>query len=431
MKKIIITILIIFSSTLIGQNEWKIWGTMENPVAAGKAVFFNGDIYISGGYSKETQDKVDWIQKIDPFFGNNEIVSHMKNNRYGHVAGSVNNKLVFLGGINDSGDINMSFEEFDIYNSDTTVIVASDTNFNRIFSTGISYINSFYIIGGNSYSDIDSSILSYIVEYDADKDSIIYKSAKDSIKVEFPEQQMSATIEDNIFIFGGVSNGVSQLIQRFNIATKKLDTLNISLLEPRAGGVAVPFGYNTIYIIGGFNEGNSALSSVEIFRLDGENYTINSGLNLNEARTNLMAVATYDQIFVLGGYNSDNMVLETIEVYGESTVHVNDEKSQTPTFNLAQNYPNPFNPTTIINYSLPEINGNLNSAQNVTLKIYDILGREVATLVDKAQTAGDYSVSFNANLHALNNGQNITSGIYFYKLQYGTFVKNRKMILIK
>jgi hypothetical protein len=85
-------------------------------------------------------------------------------------------------------------------------------------------------------------------------------------------------------------------------------------------------------------------------------------------------------------------------------------------FVLAQNYPNPFNPTTQINYSIP-------SAQKVVLKVYDALGRDVATLVNDQQAAGNYTVDFNAS--------NLASGIYFYRLQAGSFVQMKKMILMK
>lgn len=85
-------------------------------------------------------------------------------------------------------------------------------------------------------------------------------------------------------------------------------------------------------------------------------------------------------------------------------------------FVLSQNYPNPFNPSTTLNYSLPE-------SGLVTLKIYDILGREIKTLVEEIKPAGNYSVQF--------GGQNLTSGIYFYQLRSGNFISTRKMVLIK
>ena len=91
-------------------------------------------------------------------------------------------------------------------------------------------------------------------------------------------------------------------------------------------------------------------------------------------------------------------------------------------FKLFQNYPNPFNPTTTIKYSIPAVGAN-NADPLVMLKIYDLLGREIRTLVNKRQKAGNYSVQFNAG--------NLPSGIYFYRLQAGSFVQTKKMILLK
>ncbi len=98
------------------------------------------------------------------------------------------------------------------------------------------------------------------------------------------------------------------------------------------------------------------------------------------------------------------------------------DDSQIPsTFILDQNYPNPFNPTTKIRYSIPIVgNADLRSVQ---LKVYDILGNEVATLVNKEQAAGSYEVDFNA--------AGLSSGMYFYSLTAGNFSSTKKMILIK
>jgi len=85
-------------------------------------------------------------------------------------------------------------------------------------------------------------------------------------------------------------------------------------------------------------------------------------------------------------------------------------------YSLGQNYPNPFNPTTAINYSIK-------TAGEVTLKVYDMLGTEVASLVNEIQEAGTYSVEFNAG--------NLPSGIYFYTLTSGNFVDTKKLILLK
>lgn len=98
---------------------------------------------------------------------------------------------------------------------------------------------------------------------------------------------------------------------------------------------------------------------------------------------------------------------------------------QLPTqFALMQNYPNPFNPTTIIRFSIPSvIAGRAKQSQLVTLKVFDVLGKEVATLVDEYKPAGSYEVEFNA--------AGLSSGMYFYKLQTDNFIEIKKMLLLK
>ena len=85
-------------------------------------------------------------------------------------------------------------------------------------------------------------------------------------------------------------------------------------------------------------------------------------------------------------------------------------------FELSQNFPNPFNPTTEINYQIAQTN-------LVMLKLYDVLGNEIQTIVNEVQKTGSYSVTINTH--------NLASGTYFYKLESGKFIKVRKMLLIK
>ncbi len=83
---------------------------------------------------------------------------------------------------------------------------------------------------------------------------------------------------------------------------------------------------------------------------------------------------------------------------------------------LDQNYPNPFNPSTSIQYAV-------SSWQFVSLKVYDVLGNEVVTLVNEEKPAGNYEVEF--------NGEGLTSGIYFYQLRAGNFIETKKMVLLR
>ena len=95
-------------------------------------------------------------------------------------------------------------------------------------------------------------------------------------------------------------------------------------------------------------------------------------------------------------------------------------------FSLAQNYPNPFNPTTLISYTIGT--RQLPATGNVTLTIYDLLGRKTKTLVNESKSAGKYSVTWDGR-DAMGNP--MSSGIYIYRLQAGNYVQNRKMLLIR
>jgi hypothetical protein len=114
------------------------------------------------------------------------------------------------------------------------------------------------------------------------------------------------------------------------------------------------------------------------------------------------------------------IVIRTTKAYAFSPGNVNsireDFIGNISSYSLSQNYPNPFNPRTTIKWQQQEISW-------ATLKIFDVLGREVVELVNEELSAGQHEIIFDASL--------FTSGIYFYQLKAGSFVETKKMILIK
>ena len=110
-------------------------------------------------------------------------------------------------------------------------------------------------------------------------------------------------------------------------------------------------------------------------------------------------------------------------VYGDNNiVSVHQVSSEIPDrFSLKQNYPNPFNPVTVIRYSIPsDVRG---QTSKIKLRVYDNLGKQISELVNEAQPAGSYAVDF--------NGSDLSSGIYFYKLEAGNFSETKSMVLLK
>ncbi|GIV45299.1 MAG: hypothetical protein KatS3mg036_0117 [Ignavibacterium sp.] len=127
-----------------------------------------------------------------------------------------------------------------------------------------------------------------------------------------------------------------------------------------------------------------------------------------------------NKFYILGGVNENTAAVNIVEYIMDQPTDVEMNFEVPGEFLLAQNYPNPFNPSTKIRFVIPNVGSEL--AQTV-LKVYDILGNEVATLVNEEKPAGVYEVEFDA--------RNLSSGIYFYKLSSGSFTETKKMILLR
>ena len=122
----------------------------------------------------------------------------------------------------------------------------------------------------------------------------------------------------------------------------------------------------------------------------------------------------------LSNTNEQNL----IAIKDTASVDVTEDITPVKEYSLSQNYPNPFNPSTTIQYSIPSVGTGLALSETlVTLKVYDILCREVATLVNENKPVGNYEVKF--------DGSNLSSGIYFYTLKAGSFTETKKMLLLK
>jgi hypothetical protein len=122
-----------------------------------------------------------------------------------------------------------------------------------------------------------------------------------------------------------------------------------------------------------------------------------------------------NRTFVVGGDTTLHWKYWDVNIEGQE-ISVDEPKEIPITYSLMQNYPNPFNPTTKIQYLLPVVS-------RVRLSVYNSLGQEVMQLVNENQSAGKYIVDFNA--------QNLSSGVYFYRLQTSKFVDTKKMSLLK
>jgi len=151
------------------------------------------------------------------------------------------------------------------------------------------------------------------------------------------------------------------------------------------------------------------------------------GVGYSHRFFNNFGVFEYDDYLWLQRYYYDlsGCIVSGI-TYGELLVSVENDEDIPKTISLSQNYPNPFNPGKSIQYAL-------SSRQFVKLKVYDVLGNEIATLINEGKSAGSYEIEFPAKDRSASGGDaySLPSGIYLYRLQVGNYVETKKMILLK
>lgn len=180
-----------------------------------------------------------------------------------------------------------------------------------------------------------------------------------------------------------------------------IDTLHVGANSPTDIALRVPFTFDTL----DFSIEGEAGDSLTLVKKEGETntYILTAYGAVGETKSVTIKEAVY-------GYSKTVTLklTQSTDIPGTSEIPL--------TLELSQNYPNPFNPTTVIHYQIPE-------SGNTRLAVYDLIGRQVALLVNETMPSGSYSVNF--------DGSGLASGIYIYRLQVGDQVFTRKMMLVK
>jgi hypothetical protein len=233
----------------------------------------------------------------------------------------------------------------------------------------------------------------------------------------------------NLFVTGRSRNpvapyGYDYLTVRYSTLTG--DTVWTARYNGPVSSADVPLSVafdklSNVYVTG-YSEGNGTVSDYATLKYNltgAEQWVIRyNGLGNGSDVANSIAVDTMGNVFITGssfGSGTGNDIV-TIK-YSQSLTGVLTDGSNSPKdYHLLQNYPNPFNPSTKIRYAISK-------TAFTTLKVYSILGQEIATLINEEKAPGVYEVNF--------DGLNLTSGTYIYKLQAGNFVETKKMILLK
>lgn len=246
---------------------------------------------------------------------------------------------------------------------------------------------------------------------------------------------------NKMIYIGGFTNAFDFPVQIDSVFIGQIDTANPGNITwttgsnfpggPRARLRVFEWGRDKVIVVGGTNGDNFSTSTifddVWTYDLNEDNWE-----KLNDIPNAVCAymggssrlTGSLHVLFISGGIRTGPALSNFQTVMydsSQSTTSIDEIENTLPSsFLLEQNYPNPFNPNTVIRYQLP-VSG------NVTLKVYDILGNYIATLVDKYKPPGNYEVKF----HSSDSNYHLTSGIYFYRLMSGAYTDVKKMILIK
>jgi N-acetylneuraminic acid mutarotase len=233
-----------------------------------------------------------------------------------------------------------------------------------------------------------------------------------------------AVVGNEVVVGGGFTSagGVSaNRVARFNTQTNTWSTLGTgSSNGVNSTVLALAVVGNEVFVGGLFTSaGGVSANRVARFNTQTNTWSTLGTGSSNGVNNDVAALAVVgNEVFVGGSFTSAGGIASTfIARWNSGTSRVEQLSPTAPkTFLLEQNYPNPFNPSTTIRYQLPV-------ASEVKLEVYDVLGKKIATVVNERQSAGAYQVVWNAS--------GLSSGTYFYRLQAGTFVETKKMIMVK
>ena len=213
---------------------------------------------------------------------------------------------------------------------------------------------------------------------------------------------------------------ILEITNLYPLIDRPIDTFPFVLYI--SGNSTIPYLIDSLYVDIILTRSDTTLNSWRLnFTYQQVNVPILSSMLEVGDKIKFRATATDESIFnnVAHFPDSGYAIINVLD----ATTGVQDDNNQPYEFSLSQNYPNPFNPSTKIKFEIPGKTRNDNIL--VTLKIYDVLGNEVATLVNSEKPPGNYEVTFNAGKY------NLPSGVYFYRLKAGNFIESKKMILLR
>ncbi len=352
---------------------------LETPRAYATAVALDDSIYVMGGVDSDG-NVLNSVEVYDQSRNKWHYTSSMLKYTEGAASVVYGDSILVFGGSGRSGILHTLVET---YSPASGAWSPSDsTLFGRVFHHVVKIGSYIYIFGGLGLaSNVVGGPLGYVEKYIPGEGVVQIKFVWKYPRAYFDVVQK----DDSVFVISGYGQSSSPFIdlqgyyrdvELLNFRMTDEDTeaeANAAPIAPRVGFVAQLVNNGTVYLFGGLSP---------------------------DYRNGQVPVDSVSEVSIPAGPTA----VQEIHVANPSN------------FSLAQNFPNPFNPSTVIIYQLSAVS-------YVTLNVYDVLGREVAVLVNERQNPGNYKITF--------GGNKLSSGVYFYRLSADGFTTTKKMILAK
>lgn len=414
MKKTIIflTLLHCFFVSARGFCGWNIKSALPTPRYDNCSAKLGDAIYIIGGveYDDDGEEISDVVEKYNPLSNSWDTdIKDLDKERCNATAVAFNGKIYVIGGRDDDGLV----DEIEVYEPDSNKweIASHHLCVKREGASTLTYNEKIFIIGGYGCG---GEYLKSIEVFDPGHG----KWEVFSQPLNYPRVSLAiVTIGDTIYALGGFYYGPLDIIEGF-VPGSGWQTIT-SMSSPRADFGACALN-NRIYIMGGQGK-SGVLQSTEAYSPATGKWVYKE--NLNYPRENFTTQVVDNKIYIFGGRNSSQKFIAAVEEYDPtlSAVTVVEDPTVPSHFKLNQNYPNPFNSSTVFSYQVPQ-------EVHVTIRIYNILGREICTLANKKMKPGSYSVFWDG---VDDNGNEAVSGLYFYRLLTNSISVTRKMTVIR
>lgn len=409
---------VVSMSPVFAQNgAWTNKAALPSARSALASAVVDGKIYVIGGHNADFFSLSN-TEEYDPMTNTWTQKANMPTPRSGHSACAVNGKIYVIGG-SDEGVFLKTVEEYDPATNTWKSRANMPTARSGLRCVAVG--GKIYAMGGAIAEGISIVTLSTVEEYDPSTDTWRTRASMPINRSDFA----IGAVGGQIYVMAGFSsNGNAQTVHAYNPATNTWTTINGSMPSGRSNVSASTLN-GIIYVFGGQPpEGGISLTRVEAY--DPETNSWKTMASMPTGRVDLTTSAVNGKIYAIGGvqFEYPNItVLSTVEEFDPNgpTAVETDAGSVPVSFVLHQNFPNPFNPETTIKYEISR-------QTHVVLKVMNLLGQEVRTLIDEEQSPGLYEVRWDGKD---NHGQRVASGAYLYRMESKDFVQVRKMVFIQ